>query len=41
MFTVSWMISSDHNLAGHAQVVIIKRETKVQVFFRNAYDIEL
>ena len=39
-FTISWMISPHHDMTGHFQVAIIKREIRVQVYFRNAYYIE-
>ena len=33
------MISPDNDIAGYVQFVIIKRETRVQVCFRKAYDV--
>ena len=34
------MISPHHDMTGHFQVVIMKREARVQVYFRKAYYIE-
>ena len=34
------MISPDNDIAGYVQFAIIKRETRVQVCFRKAYDVE-
>ena len=34
------MINPDHDIAGNVQIVIIKRNTRVEVYFRKAYDME-